>query len=386
MSIFVTIVLDGVGIGYQSDADQYGDVGSDTLGNVSSFCNTQLPTLASLGLGCIADLDSVPCTPVPRAAYGKMQESSAGKDSTTGHWELAGIQLDTPFPTYPDGFPEDVIRHFCHEVGCADVLGNIAASGTDILQMLGGEHLRTGYPIVYTSADSVLQIAAHTNVIPLDRLYYMCDVARKRVCVGRHAVGRVIARPFDGEEGYFRRLSEKRRDYAMHPPSEPIQLQLQEQGVYTVSVGKVADLFGGLGFDEQHKTSSNQDGMFVLQQQIQRFVSSGQKAFIWANLIDFDQEFGHRNDPQGFSRALEEFDYGLHALLQSFPTSGRLFITADHGNDPTFPGTDHTREYVPYLMVNGHHGSQGLRSTFADHAATVAAFFGLEYVGAGTAL
>ncbi len=386
MSVFVTIVLDGVGIGYQPDAAEYGDVGSDTLGHVSSFCNTQLPTLASLGLGCIESLDSVPCTPVPRAAFGKMREASSGKDSTTGHWELAGIQLGAPFPTYPSGFPDELIELFCREAGCADVLGNIASSGTDIIQMLGAEHIRTGHPIVYTSADSVFQIAAHTSVIPVDRLYYMCDVARRRVCVGEHGVGRVIARPFEGDEGYFHRVSSQRKDYSIRPPAESIQQRLQNQGVATISIGKVADLFDGIGFDEQHKTTSNQDGMFVLQQQIQRFAGTGHRVFIWVNLIDFDQEYGHRNDPEGFSRALEEFDYGLAAILPSFPTDGRLFLTADHGNDPTFPGTDHSREYVPYLIVNAPPGSHGVRTTFADHAATVAAFFGISHQGPGEAI
>ncbi|NNE33811.1 MAG: phosphopentomutase, partial [Rhodothermales bacterium] len=292
--------------------------------------------------------------------------------------------LDRPFPTYPDGFPDDLLKLFCRETGCADVLGNIAASGTEIIQMLGAEHVRTGYPIVYTSADSVLQIAAHTSVMPLDRLYYLCDIVRKRVCVGSHGVGRVIARPFEGEEGYYKRIDSKRRDFSLHPHKEPLQLQLQEHGVLTVSIGKVADLFGGLGFDESHKTTSNQDGMFVLQQQLQRLSSSGQNAFVWVNLIDFDQEYGHRNDPVGFSSSLEEFDYSLAALLQSFPADAKLFITADHGNDPTFPGTDHTREYVPFVYVHGGHGSRGIRDSFSDHAATVAQCFGMPWSGPGS--
>ncbi|MCB0720525.1 MAG: phosphopentomutase [Bacteroidetes bacterium] len=383
VALFVTIVLDGVGIGYQPDAGNYGDVGSDTLGHVCSFSGPSLPTLGSLGLGCIAALDGVPCTPAPRAAYGMMREVSAGKDSTTGHWELAGIQLSQPFPTYPEGFPDELIERFCREAGCSDVLGNMPASGTEIIEMLGAEHVRTGHPIVYTSADSVFQVAAHTSVIPLDRLYHICDIARRRVCVGEHGVGRVIARPFEGEEGYFTRISGKRKDYSRRPEREPLQLQLQESGVLTVSIGKVADLFGGLGFDEQNKTSSNQDGMFVLQHEIERLSRAGQDAFIWVNLIDFDQEYGHRNDPDGFARSLEEFDYALAALLETFPQDSRLFITADHGNDPTFPGTDHTREHVPYLMVNAPDGPKGLRTSFADHAATVADFFGVPWQGHG---
>lgn len=386
MSLFVTIVLDGVGIGYQPDADQYGDVGSDTLGHVCSFCNPQLPVLSSLGLGCIADLDSVPCSPMPRATFGKMQEVSAGKDSTTGHWELAGIELDKPFPTYPAGFPETLIEKLCRETGVAGVLGNSAASGTEIISAYGAEHVRTGFPIVYTSADSVLQVAAHTEVIPVEELYRICGVIRQRVCVDADGVGRVIARPFEGADGAYSRINGLRKDFSLPLPQEPIQVALQRQGVKTVSIGKVADLFGGVGFDETNKTSSNQDGMFVLQQTVQRFSESGEDAFVWVNLIDFDQEFGHRNDPSGFAQSLEEFDYGLGAMLGSFPSDARMFITADHGNDPTFPGTDHTREYVPYLVVNGTPGFGGHRMTFADHAATVAAFFRVAYGGRGTGI
>ncbi len=379
MPLFVTIILDGVGIGAQPDAARYGDAGSDTLGHVCAVARPALPHLAQLGLGCIAPLAGVPPAPAPRAHYGRMREVSAGKDSTTGHWELAGLRLEQPFPTYPDGFPAEVIDAFVAKAGCGGVLGNRTASGTAIIEELGEAHQRTGHPIVYTSADSVFQVAAHKDTIPLEALYRMCRIAREEVCVGAHAVGRVIARPFVGRPGAYRRVSAERKDFSLLPP-EPVQQALRRCGVRTVSVGKISDLFGGVGFDESHKTKSNDEGLAETLRQMRALGRDGRPAFLWTNLVDFDQEFGHRNDPDGFARALEAFDRALPVLLEALPEGGRLVLTADHGNDPTTPSTDHSREYVP-LLVYGHGGGRnlGTRASFNDHAATVAAFFGVDF-------
>lgn len=374
--VFVTIVLDGVGIGWQPDAGSYGDEGSDTLGHVLARCMPSLPNLQAAGLGTIRDLTGCPPASSPRASWGRMQEQSAGKDSTTGHWELAGLTLDAPFPTYPDGFPPEVVDAFCRATGAQAILGNRPESGTVIIDEFGPEHMATGHPIVYTSADSVFQIATHVDTVPLEELYRLCDVARQQICVGQHAVGRVIARPFTGQPGSFVRLSDKRRDYSRLPERKPLQQLLQEKGVQTISVGKVADLFGGVGFDRTTKTHGNAHGMEVTLHEMRQAEAP---TFIWTNLIDFDQEYGHRNNPEGFAQALEEFDRMLPRFLEALPAGSSLLITADHGNDPTYPGTDHTREYVPLLYYDaGSARSLGTRSTFADHAATVADFFGLD--------
>jgi phosphopentomutase len=311
-----------------------------------------------------------------------MQELSAGKDSTTGHWELAGIRLEAPFPTYPNGFPDDapdsVIQRFLRVTGCRRVLGNRPESGTTIIAEFGAEHLATGAPIVYTSADSVFQVAAHVDRVPLETLYTWCRLAREQVCTGEHAVGRVIARPFTGEPGAFTRLSAKRRDYALAPTAEPVQSALQRSGIRTVCVGKVADLFAGVGFDTVHKTSGNDEGIQETLAAMHAATASG-PTFIWTNLIDFDQEFGHRNNPEGFAAALEQFDRALPDLLAALPDGGRLLITADHGNDPTTASTDHAREYVPLLYVGVPPVDLGIRHGFTDHAATVADYFGVPY-------
>jgi phosphopentomutase len=385
LPLFLTIVLDGVGIGAQPDAHLYGDAESHTLAHVLRAERPALPNLGSLGLGCIDDLDGVPCTDDPRASYGKMQELSPGKDSTTGHWELAGLRLDRAFPTYPSGFPEDVVARFVRLARVEGVLGNRAASGTAIVNELGEEHQRTGLPILYTSADSVFQLAAHVDTIPLEALYDMCEIARSRVCVEEHAVGRVIARPFGGEPGSYRRLSAKRRDFSLLPSAETIQETLQAHRIETVSVGKVSDLFGGVGFDRAIKTDSNQAGMEATLEEVLSY--DGRDVFIWTNLVDFDQDFGHRNDPYGFARALEAFDKFLPSLIKALPPDGRLLITADHGNDPTTPSTDHSREYVPVLLTGGTvMRDLGTRSTFNDHAATVADFFDIPFARTGTSM
>ena len=388
MSVFLTIVLDGVGIGAQPDADLYGDEGSHTLAHVCAVAKPQLPNLARMGLGNIEALDGVAAVTVPQASYGKMLEVSAGKDSTTGHWELAGITLESPFPTFPDGFPITLIDQFLKASGYNEVLGNVAASGTAIIDAFGPAHEASGQPIVYTSADSVFQVAAHKDVIPLSELYRICDLARTQICVGPYGVGRVIARPFVGTAGAYQRVSAERKDYAILPEQAPLQLMLQEQGIRTVSIGKVADLFGGLGFDERYKTKSNAEGIQRTREILQA-TAPDTSTFIWVNLVDFDQEYGHRNNPDGFARALEEFDTALPDIVAALPgEESRLFITADHGNVPTTPGTDHSREYVPALLyAPGATGvDMGTRATFADHAATVAAHFNVNFPRAGTTM
>lgn len=376
--LFVTIVLDGVGIGAQPDADRYGDEGSDTLGHVIAAESPQLPYLQALGLGNIRHLDGLPPATAPVASYGRMTEVSAGKDSTTGHWELAGLRLDEPFPTYPDGFPAELIEAFLEETGADGVLGNRPESGTVIIDDLGERHIDTGHPIVYTSADSVFQIAAHMDVIVLDDLYEMCRITRERVCTGDHGVGRVIARPFEGEPGSFSRNSSKRKDFARLPDEPALQDLLRDAGVRTVSIGKVADLFAGRGFDESVKTVSNEDGVRQTLGWIARAKQEEIPTFIWVNLIDFDQEYGHRNDPSGFARSLEAFDAELPHITDAMPRGSRLVITADHGNDPTTPGTDHSREYVPLLYYGDPSPRPlGTRRSFRDHAATVLRAFDL---------
>ncbi len=378
-TLFVTIILDGVGIGEQPDSAQFGDAGSHTLGHVCATAHPALPNLAQLGLGCIEPLAGIPAVAAPRANYGRMREVSAGKDSTTGHWELAGIQLEHPLPTYPRGFPPEVIDAFVAKTGCGGVLGNKHASGTAIIDELGETHQRTGHPIIYTSADSVFQVAAHKDTISLDALYQLCQITRDEVCVGRHAVGRVIARPFVGTPGAYTRVSPERRDFSLPPPWSLLQA-LQQHGVRTASVGKIFNLFGGLGFDEHYKTQSNADGIAQTLRLMRAYRPNAGPAFLWINLVDFDELYGHRNDPDGFARALEAFDRAIPDLLDALPEGGRLVLTADHGNDPITPSTDHSREYVP-LLVSGHSAGRNLstRSSFNDHAASVAAYFGIPF-------
>ncbi len=382
MALFLTIVLDGVGIGAQADAADYGDEGTHTLGHVCEVARPKLPNLEAAGLGCIEPLQGIRCVDDPTASYGRMQEVSAGKDSTTGHWELAGLQLDRPFPVYPDGFPDELVQQFLRRTGSSGVLGNRAASGTAIIEELGDEHVASGHPIIYTSADSVFQIAAHTDVIRLEELYRLCSITRSEICVDEHAVGRVIARPFVGESGAYERVSGQRKDFSLLPPAETIQEVLQAQEVKTVSIGKIYDLFGGVGFDRSIKTSSNAEGITAIVEELQRYDEGD--VFLWANLVDFDQNFGHRNDPDGFARALEEFDRALPRILDLLPPDGRCVVTSDHGNDPTTRGTDHSREYVPLLLFGGSRArSLGLRNSFNDHAATVADFFDVPDSGTG---
>ncbi|MFZ0389413.1 MAG: phosphopentomutase [Calditrichia bacterium] len=370
----VIIVLDGVGIGEAPDASQFGDAGSNTLGNLAQAVGgLQLPNLQKLGLGNIARLKGIPTSEKPMACFGRMQEQSPGKDSTTGHWEMAGCILDFAFPTYPDGFPEEVLQPFREKTG-RGVLGNKAASGTEIIQELGEAHLQSGDLIVYTSADSVFQIAAHEQVVPLEELYGICEIARE-ILQGRHGVSRVIARPFVGDKaGNFTRTAD-RRDFSLKPPKPLLQTCLQQQGMKTVAIGKIDDLYAGVGWDRKIHSKKNAEGLRVLLEQLRKV----REGFIMINLVDFDMLWGHRNNPQGFYRELQAFDNTLSEILPLITENDLLVITADHGNDPTTASTDHSREYVPLLIYGPalQAGVElGIRQSFADLGKTVAQAMG----------
>jgi len=370
----VVIVLDGVGIGNAPDAKLYNDEGSNTLGNIAKTLNgIELQNLEKLGLGKVVELNSFEREVV--GCFGKMKEVSKGKDSTTGHWELGGLISEKQFPVYPNGFPEEIIEKFIRLNNLKGILGNKPASGTEIIQELGEEHIRTGYPIVYTSADSVFQIAAHEEVIPLERLYEICKIARKKVLTGKHSVGRVIARPFIGKNGNYQRTP-NRKDYSIDPTGDTILDLLLRAGINTIAIGKINDLFNYRGIKEQILTKSNAEGMKYIYEKSK----IEENSFIFANLVDFDVYYGHRNDPDGFYKALKEFDEFLGEFLESLSTTDQVIITADHGNDPTTPSTDHSREYVPVLYYSkGKKGKNlGIRKTFADVAKTAADFFGVK--------
>jgi phosphopentomutase len=372
------IVLDGVGIGEAPDAAAYGDAGSDTLGNLSrALGGMDLPNLARAGLGNIAPLDGVPATTRAMASWGALVPRSAGKDSTSGHWEIAGVHLARPFPTYPDGFPAEVLGELTSRTG-RGVIGNVVASGTEVLDRFGREHQTTGKWIVYTSADSVFQIAAHEDIVPLAELYRTCETARA-ILVPPHDVSRVIARPFVGEPGAYRRTA-NRRDFSIAPPSETLLDTLAAAGVERHGIGKVDDLFAGRSLRADH-TTGNADGIA----RIHRWLRGTESGFLLANLVDFDQVYGHRNDVAGFYTALREFDAALPTLLSALREDDLLFITADHGNDPTTASTDHARECVPLLAFGPRvrPASLGRRDTFSDLGATVAAWFGVPYAGRG---
>ena len=378
------IVLDGVGCGGASDADVYGDTGSDTLGNLSrAVPGFALPNLQQYGLGNLAGLAGVPPAEEPLGAWGVMEPRSAGKDSTTGHWEIAGVHLAHAFRTYPQGFPAQVLEEFERRTA-RPVIGNVVSSGTVVIDRFAEEHRRTGAWIVYTSADSVFQIAAHEDVIPLEELYAACETAlgiKLRVSDEDVAlVSRVIARPFAGEPGSYKRTA-NRRDFSVEPPSETLLDSLRAAGVETAGVGKVDDLFAGRSISAQH-TSSNAQGIA----EIRRWIEGDRSGLLLANLVDFDQLYGHRNDAAGFYRALLEFDEVLPALVSSLKKDDFLFITADHGNDPTTPSTDHSRECVPILAAGPRvrPGSIGRRETFSDLGATVAEWLGVPFRGRGT--
>ena len=373
------IVLDGVGAGEAPDAAAYGDVGSNTLGHVAfAVGGLELPNLEACGLGNIAPIAGVGRNDSPLAAWGLMNPASAGKDSTAGHWEIAGVHLSKAFPTYPNGFPPDVLSQFSALTG-RGVLGNVAASGTTILDSFGAEHMRTGDWIVYTSADSVFQIASHEEIVPLEELYRACENAR-RMLVAPHDVSRVIARPFVGQPGAFKR-TENRRDFSIDPPEETLLDALAAAGVERAGVGKVDDLFASRGIHSRH-TASNAEGIDAIHAWL-KDVNSG---LLFTNLVDFDQLYGHRNDAQGFYRALREFDRALPSLISPLKEDDLLFITADHGNDPTTPSTDHARETVPLLALGPAviPANLGVRQTFSDLGATIGEWLGVSYRGAGS--
>lgn len=378
----IFIVLDGVGIGELPDAAEYGDRGTNTLGNIArAVGGLHVPNLARLGLGNISDIAGVPRETSPIGCFGKMAERSKGKDSTTGHWEIAGIITQKMFPLYPHGFPKDLLDTFLKATGCKGYLGNKPASGTEIIKELGDEHVHTGFPIVYTSGDSVFQIAAHQDVIPLEQLYEICKKTREQVVVGEHRVGRVIARPFIGTSGNYTRTP-NRHDYAVDPPSQTVLDVLFENKINTVAIGKIDDLFTGRGLREKIHTKSNAQGIEEILKQGKK-MSSG---FLMANLVDFDMLFGHRQDSKGFAHALEEFDAALPEIQNILVDGDLLMLTADHGNDPTDQSTDHSREYVPMLCFSKT-GKQnvniGTRNSFADAGKTVAEFFDVSASIAG---
>jgi phosphopentomutase len=370
----VLIVLDGVGIGALPDADAYGDAGSNTLGNLArAVGGFDLPNLGALGLGNIAPLEGMPPAAEPLGAFGVMQETSPGKDSTSGHWEMTGVELARPFPTYPDGFPPEVMKAFEKAIG-RGTLGNYAASGTVIIQDLGDEHVRTGKPIVYTSADSVFQIAAHEDVIPVDDLYDMCWKARN-ILKGKHAVGRVIARPFVGTSGKYTRTT-RRKDFSLEPIDKTLLDLMSGAGYDVVTAGKVCYLFARRGVTESLKAPTNRD----VTDSVIGLLGRDLNGLIFANLVDFDMLWGHRNDVEGFYGGLREFDGRLPEIMSAMREDDALFLTADHGNDPTTPSTDHSREQVPVLAYGGRVRpgvNIGVRKSFADLGATIAENFGI---------
>jgi len=373
------IVLDGLGIGPAADTDAYGDTGSDTLGNVARAAGgLAMPNFAALGLGSCAPLAGVPAAEAPRAAWGVCEPASPGKDSTTGHWEICGLLLERPFPTYPDGFPLPVIEGFARRTG-RGVLANIAASGTAVLDRFGDEHLATGSWIVYTSADSVFQVAAHEEAVPLDELYAACRIARE-LLTGEHAVSRVIARPFRGSSGRWERTP-ARKDFSLEPPAPTLLDHLHQRHVPRVGVGKVDDLFAGRGIVSVHAATNAE--AYVL---IEAALASMTRGLLFVNVIEFDQSWGHRNDVPGFVRGLAELDARLPKLLAGVREDDLIIFTADHGNDPTTPSTDHSREVVPLLVLGPRVRPRALgrRATFADIGQTVAEYLGVPPLAAGT--
>ena len=375
------IVLDGVGMGALPDADRYGDAGANTLLHVAERAGRwSLPVMAAHGLGNLLPMPGVPPSLAPLGARARLAERGAGKDSTTGHWEMMGVTLDRPFPTYPDGFPRELLDRWSQRVQ-RGWIGNVAASGTEIITRLGERHQKTGDFIVYTSADSVFQVAAHERTVPIEQLYLACRSARE-LLAGPHAVGRVIARPFDGEPGAYRRTV-RRRDFSLAPIAPTVLDRLAEAGRRVVTVGKVDDLFAGRGITDAIHTTSNEEGQTVLLDLAKR----PGEGLVFANLVDFDTQYGHRNDPAGFARALEGFDAVFGQLVSRLRSDEMAWVTADHGNDPTTPGTDHTREYVP-LLVAGPRVREGVdmgtRATFGDLGATLAEVFSVSAPRTGT--
>ncbi|KON91487.1 phosphopentomutase [Rossellomorea marisflavi] len=372
------IVMDSVGIGEAPDADLFDDKGADTLGHIAEHMNgLHMPNMAKLGLSNIREIKGIDKAEKPLAHYTKMQEASVGKDTMTGHWEIMGLNIDTPFKTYPEGFPEKLIQKLEAETG-RTVIGNKPASGTAIIDELGKEHMETGALIVYTSADPVLQIAAHEDIIPIEEQYRICEIARELTKDDEFLVGRVIARPFIGEPGAFKRTS-NRHDYALKPFDRTVMNELKDAGYDVIAIGKISDIYNGEGVTDSVRTKDNMDGM-------DGFIRTMDQPFTglsFLNLVDFDAQFGHRRDPEGYGKALEEFDARLPEVFEKMTEEDLLIITADHGNDPTAPGTDHTREYVPLLAYSKRFSGEGeelpVRKTFADIGATVADNFNVKH-------
>ena len=369
------IVLDGAGIGAMPDAPEWGDAGADTFGHILESRAVRLPNLQRYGLGNIRPLESVPPLDELSGSYGRCALRSNGKDTTTGHWEMAGIVLERAFPTYPKGFPASVIDRFIRETDVPGILGNIPASGTEIIKVLGEEHVKTHKPIVYTSADSVFQIAAHEEVIPLDRLYEICEIAR-RILDGEHKVGRVIARPFLGQPGAFYR-TENRHDYAVPPPRENLLPALADEDLDVVCIGKIASIYDSLGVTQDLTAKNNEQSI----DQTIKALNDSTRGLIFTNLVDFDMLYGHRRDTEGYAKALEHFDSRLPEIESAMRDDDVMMITSDHGNDPTFHGSDHTREYAP-LLVYGKNSLPGInlgtRNSLADIGQTIAQNFKLR--------
>ncbi len=377
----IVVVLDGVGAGANPDAEAYGDEGASSLEHCAEAVGgLVLPNLGRVGLGNTTPIKGTPPTTDASGAYGRMREAAAGKDSTTGHWEMMGVVLQKPLPTYPHGFPHDLVEAFEQAIG-RKVLGNKPASGTEIIQELGEEHMRTGYPILYTSADSVFQVAAHQDIIPLEELYHICQVARAML-TGEHAVGRVIARPFIGTPGNFKR-TEHRRDFSLPPTGTTLLDLLKDSGKDVIGIGKIEDLFAGRGLTARDHTETNRDGMAATL----RWLEQDFTGLLFVNLVEFDMLWGHRRDSEGYARALREVDAWFAQVQQVMQPGDAIFFTGDHGVDPTYRGTDHTREHVPLLAYGEPIRSNvnlGVRSTFADLGQTLAQAFAVEPLAAGT--
>ncbi len=364
------LVLDSVGIGEAPDAADFDDIGADTLGHIADYVGgLKMPTMAKLGLSHIKQISGIEKVDAPLAYFTKMEEASVGKDTMTGHWELMGLHIDQPFQTFPNGFPDELINEIIEKTG-RGVIGNKPASGTEILDELGDKHIETGDLIIYTSADSVLQIAAHEDVVPIEELYHICEIARKLTLNEKYMVGRVIARPFVGEPGNFSRTA-NRHDYALKPFGRTVMNELKDADYDVIALGKITDIFDGEGITETVRTVDNDDGMEKLIQSMDQEFTG----LIFLNLVDFDAKYGHRRDPKGYAEALEAFDQQLPQVIEKLRRDDLLIITADHGNDPTHHGTDHTREYVPLLVyhkgINAGH-ELPIRKTFADIGATIA--------------
>ncbi|PWJ39960.1 phosphopentomutase [Sediminitomix flava] len=358
----ILVVLDSVGIGFSADADEYGDLGANTLGHIADAVGLDVPNMHKMGLGNIAPIKGLNPLKQTTAAYGMAKEVSKGKDTTTGHWEIAGLTLTEPFPTYPNGFPKEIMDEFEQKTG-RGTIGNKVASGTAIIDELGDAHVETGKLIIYTSADSVFQIAAHEEIVPIDELYRYCEIAREMLNVGR-----VIARPFIGESGNYTRTP-NRHDYSLEPIGETMMDRIKSANQSVMAVGKISDIFGGRGFTDSVRTKDNQEGI----DRTIEYINTDKKGLIFTNLVDFDMHFGHRRDVKGYRQCLEEFDQRLPEITSAMKENDMLIITADHGNDPIFKGTDHTREHIPILVYGKNIKAEdiGFRNSFTDIAATI---------------